>query len=586
MAYQALYRKYRPADFDEVVGQRQVIQTLKNAVLNNRISHAYLFCGPRGTGKTSIAKIFARMLNCTDPANAPCGTCSNCRMALSNSHPDIIEIDAASNNGVDEVRNLIERVKYAPMEGRYKVYIIDEVHMMTQGAFNALLKTIEEPPEHVIFIFATTEPNKVLSTIISRCQRFDFTKVSVCDIVSRLKTVCLQEQIDASDEALQLIAELSDGGMRDSLSILDQCVAYCDNHIELQDVREVYGVVTKKDIGTVLKELHERDIENVIRFLHQIDEDGFDLKRFTADTIRLLKDSMILYYSPDSTLVDMSTKQICNEFLADQSLTFRTRLMNRLMDTYSKFSYASNILDYIEGAFLQSLMNSYEPELKEQRSDLGEDEVRKYDFSKENVSEKSEIKEKSSNISQKQSISHENPISDVSRETITSTKNVNFQPQRIRFEDEKLLGLLVGAEKAERQKDELKFNIQDDLMNDLRWIRSLNLLKGAKMAASGSNYLILITKTQLEADEINEFEANDGFKEYLESLLGTPKKVFAVSRKQWEQVTREFRERMKNHTLPEPAVVSLSEHTVKEEKKNEEEDLMMKVFPNIKVFND
>ena len=222
MAYQALYRKYRPADFDEVVGQRQVIQTLKNAVLNNRISHAYLFCGPRGTGKTSIAKIFARMLNCTDPAHAPCGTCSNCRMALSNSHPDIIEIDAASNNGVDEVRNLIERVKYAPMEGKYKVYIIDEVHMMTQGAFNALLKTIEEPPEHVIFIFATTEPNKVLSTIISRCQRFDFTKVSVSDIVSRLKTVCLQEQIDASEEALQLIAELSDGGMRDSLSILDQ----------------------------------------------------------------------------------------------------------------------------------------------------------------------------------------------------------------------------------------------------------------------------------------------------------------------------------------------------------------------------
>ena len=189
MAYQALYRKYRPSNFEEVVGQRQIIQTLKNAVLHNRISHAYLFCGPRGTGKTSIAKIFARMLNCTDPQNAPCNQCPNCKMALSNSHPDIIEIDAASNNGVDEVRNLIERVKYAPMEGKYKVYIIDEVHMMTTGAFNALLKTIEEPPEHVIFIFATTEPNKVIPTIISRCQRFDFSKVAIKDIVSRLTTV-------------------------------------------------------------------------------------------------------------------------------------------------------------------------------------------------------------------------------------------------------------------------------------------------------------------------------------------------------------------------------------------------------------
>ena len=183
MAYQALYRKYRPSTFEEVVGQGHIVQTLKNAVENNRIAHAYLFCGPRGTGKTSIAKIFARTLNCTSQNHdRPCGQCQNCTDSLNGSHPDIIEIDAASNNGVDEVRNLIERVKYAPMEGNYKVYIIDEVHMMTQSAFNALLKTIEEPPAHVIFVFATTEPNKVIPTIVSRCQRFDFTKVAKKDI--------------------------------------------------------------------------------------------------------------------------------------------------------------------------------------------------------------------------------------------------------------------------------------------------------------------------------------------------------------------------------------------------------------------
>ena len=195
MAYQALYRKYRPSNFDEVVGQTHIIQTLKNAIVQNRIAHAYLFCGPRGTGKTSIAKIFAKTLNCTNNEDAPCGICENCKMAANGSHPDIIEIDAASNNGVDEVRNLIDKVKYAPMQGKYKIYIIDEVHMMTSGAFNALLKTIEEPPAHVIFIFATTEPNKVLPTIISRCQRFDFNKVSIQDIKHRLSIVCKNEGI-------------------------------------------------------------------------------------------------------------------------------------------------------------------------------------------------------------------------------------------------------------------------------------------------------------------------------------------------------------------------------------------------------
>ena len=210
MAYQALYRKYRPASFDEVVGQKHIVKTLQNAVEKNRIAHAYLFCGPRGTGKTSIAKIFARTLNCTGEKK-PCMECENCRLSLAGTHPDIIEIDAASNNGVDEVRNLIDRVGYAPLEGKYKVYIIDEVHMMTSGAFNALLKTIEEPPEHVIFIFATTEPHKVLPTILSRCQRYDFSKVSHQDILDRLKWVCEQENITAEESALSLIADLADG---------------------------------------------------------------------------------------------------------------------------------------------------------------------------------------------------------------------------------------------------------------------------------------------------------------------------------------------------------------------------------------
>ena len=204
MAYKALYRTYRPTNFDEVAGQQHIVKTLRNAVRQNKIAHAYLFCGPRGTGKTTIAKIFAKAINCEADDNKPCLKCSNCLAVQDGSHPDVIEIDAASNNGVDEVRELIEKVKYAPLKGKYKVYIIDEVHMMSAGAFNALLKTIEEPPEHVIFIFATTEPQKVLPTIISRCQRYDFTKVSINDMKQRLITVLNYENIKYDDEAMPI----------------------------------------------------------------------------------------------------------------------------------------------------------------------------------------------------------------------------------------------------------------------------------------------------------------------------------------------------------------------------------------------
>ena len=225
--YQALYRKYRPKTFDDVVGQDVIVKTLKNSIKNDMVSHAYLFCGPRGTGKTSIAKIFAKILNCTNLKDLePCNECVSCIQVNTNQNIDIIEIDAASNNGVDEIREIRNKITLVPANSKYKIYIIDEVHMLSGAAFNALLKTLEEPPSHVIFIFATTEPQKIPTTILSRCQRFDYKKISDSKIVERLKFIAKSEKINISDEALFEIARLSDGGMRDSISLLDQALAY------------------------------------------------------------------------------------------------------------------------------------------------------------------------------------------------------------------------------------------------------------------------------------------------------------------------------------------------------------------------
>ena len=222
MAYKALYRTYRPSTFDEVAGQEHIVKTLKNALATGTLAHAYLFAGPRGTGKTTMAKLLAKALNCDEGIGHQCNKCKNCKAIIDGTHPDVLELDAASNNGVDEIRDLIDKVKYGTILGRYKVYIIDEVHMLSTGAFNALLKTLEEPPEHVIFILATTEPHKILPTILSRCQRYDFTKLSDKDIKNRLKSVLEKEGVTYNEEAIDIIISLADGGMRDALSILDQ----------------------------------------------------------------------------------------------------------------------------------------------------------------------------------------------------------------------------------------------------------------------------------------------------------------------------------------------------------------------------
>lgn len=591
MAYQALYRKYRPSNFDEVVGQQPIIQTLKNAIVQNRIAHAYLFCGPRGTGKTSIAKIFAKMLNCEDESNKPCGKCINCKMVQNGSHPDIIEIDAASNNGVDEVRNLIDKVKYAPMQGKYKVYIIDEVHMMTTGAFNALLKTIEEPPAHVVFILATTEPNKVIPTIISRCQRFDFNKVSQKDIEKRLSIVCKEEKIEIDPEAISLIAQLADGGMRDSLSILDQCIAYCSSNITVDNVREIYGVLTTSDIGKLFEHLYAHEVDALIQQIQECSDKGMDLKRLTSDFITLLKESIILDYSSNSQLVSNTHKEVIEKYLLKSPSPFRFNVLNELMDVFNKYNYASNVLDYLETALLKSISNSYEIKSKTaheviEESD-GENEenfAESSDLSYDLTSEKSEIDKKVPKNSENTSTSELETISDVSRETL---KEVGNKDSKIILNDEYILQLLVGANKTERKIDTAKMDERNMYLSDLEYAKYANSLRNIAIVASGDKYIVVAVRSELEAKEINEMQLTQGFEDFMEQVLGKAKKIFAIDHIQQTRVLEEFKERMIQGTLPEPVDVIISRsNSSDKEKKLSEEEQMIELFPNIEIVND
>lgn len=298
MAYQALYRKWRPRTFDGVVGQTAITDTLKNAIKRGKISHAFLFAGPRGTGKTSCAKIFAKALNCTNLQDGePCNECENCLAADRGTMNDIIEIDAASNNGVDEIRDIRDKVKYAPTQGKYKVYIIDEVHMLSMGAFNALLKTLEEPPEHVVFILATTELQKVPATIISRTQRYNFKRIDQHDLIARMTYILGQEKIGFEEKALEVIAQVADGGMRDSLSILDQILSYDQDKVKYDDALKITGYAAQEKIEQVLLDLLKGETSEAFEIVHNLLQDGASTKNILDELISLTVKGMLVIKS-------------------------------------------------------------------------------------------------------------------------------------------------------------------------------------------------------------------------------------------------------------------------------------------------
>ncbi|TMW69921.1 DNA polymerase III subunit gamma/tau [Alteribacter natronophilus] len=299
MSYQALYRVWRPRKLSDVVGQEHITKTLKNALIQQKLSHAYLFSGPRGTGKTSAAKIIAKAINCEQaPVEEPCDECAACRGISDGSIVDVMEIDAASNNGVDEIRDIRDKVKFAPSAVKYKVYIIDEVHMLSTGAFNALLKTLEEPPAHVIFILATTEPHKIPLTIISRCQRFDFKRISSESMIGRMEEITETMDISVDGDALTMIARASEGGMRDALSLLDQAVSYAEEEVTLQDVLSITGAVSQQLLYDTAKALRQKDVAGALKTIDRVIKEGKDPNRFLEDMIYFYRDILLYQTAP------------------------------------------------------------------------------------------------------------------------------------------------------------------------------------------------------------------------------------------------------------------------------------------------
>ncbi len=366
MSYMALYRKFRPTEFDDVKGQEHIVTTLKNQIKAERIGHAYLFCGTRGTGKTTVAKIFAKAVNCEQPAvGNPCGECAACRSIAAGTSMNVIEIDAASNTGVDNIREIRDEVAYSPTEGRYKVYIIDEVHMLSIGAFNALLKTLEEPPSYVIFILATTEAHKIPTTILSRCQRYDFRRITADTITARMEELTRVEGVEAEEKALRYIAKAADGSMRDALSLLDQCIAfYLDQELTYDHVLEVLGAVDTAVYSALLRSTLDQNLPDVMEQIEKLVIQGKELGQFVTDFTWYLRNLLLLKSSDHmEDILDVSTENLMQ--LKEEALRIESDTLMRYIRIFSELGgrirYATQKRVLVEVAFIKLCKPSMEP---------------------------------------------------------------------------------------------------------------------------------------------------------------------------------------------------------------------------------
>ena len=584
MAYKALYRTYRPQTFDEVAGQKHIIRTLRNALANNKIAHAYLFCGPRGTGKTTMAKLLAKALNCEEGFGHQCNKCSNCLEIIEGSHPDVIEIDAASNNGVEQVRDLIDKVNYLPIKGKYKVYIIDEVHMMTDNAFNALLKTLEEPPAHVIFILATTEPHEIIPTILSRCQRYDFTKVADADIEERMITVLQKEGVQYDKAAVKAIISLADGGMRDALSILDQILAYSNNSLRVEDVYSIFGLISNKEKIGLIQDINAGDISATLEKVKNFSEGGIDIARLTQDILEILKD--VLIYKKTKQTGELTTlNQSDAQLLAD---SIEIRKLHEMIGTFLKlqldFKTASNVKTLFEVALLKLL--TYE--------DAAAPVVKKQVVVEKKVEPKPEVKpepvveapvapapqpepepvvgepkqepvvnEPKPEVKPepKPEVKAEPKVEKVVDETVApdwlvdddkEKKSVEITGEKYEFDDELIIKLMVLGDKELRLNIAKRWNELDAYFGHPTFGDLIALLKDGSPLVATKNVLLLVYDFEKLASKVNVKINSNRISEILRMMLGHDMFVYALSRGDSTRLVKAYQNLRQINHLPLP----------------------------------
>lgn len=514
MEYQALYRAFRPQTFEDVVGQKHVTKTLRNAIIRNKESHAYLFSGPRGTGKTSIAKIFAKALNCRFGSEGePCNECDICMSITEGSANDVIEIDAASNNGVDEIRNIREKVKYAPSEAMYKVYIIDEVHMLTTGAFNALLKTLEEPPGHAIFILATTEPHKIPATIISRCQRFDFKAIELNEIVERLEYVAQSESLEYESDAIEYIARTSEGGMRDALSIMDQVIAYSNDVITLDDAIMITGGIKSEELNDWLKLIDHRDSREAFIKYHQFIEEGKDPTRLIHELVYYIRDIILMKHDGEIN------EDVAFAHTEDKVLYEMIDVLNDAM-VMMRFSVNTSVHLEVVIVKLIQVLNRNDQSVEPQAVDLSHIEQKL-----------AELDKKLSNHSQAPNSQAQEPQK---REETQSRSSKGFSLRQI----EKVLDN-ANKEDLVKLKDDWPKVYQHVEEKGYHALRSL--IKDSEPVAASDTHVLLKFKSDLHSDLINKDEKKrQELEAVIPSIIGKDVKVVGVPDSSWLQVRHDY----------------------------------------------